>query len=126
MSTKISISFPVVIADSPGAQSYVDGVPHVQCYARSQTAALKTLKTLLEERIRQALAETRQHMISCKDGHVLVAEAKGGVASYTIHGPDRKHAGYCSLGQDGTFEAAVAAARGHAEQIFGGVAWEND
>jgi len=128
---KINIPFGVtLLADAKTGFSYADHVNGVGCYATTERAARKKLRSQLQEKVNNALAQLhndRRAMLGCGDGTVLLVEFRFDSWGYTIAGPGLKHYGACGCAYDATFatfDMARDDARRHAEQSYGGIVWE--
>ncbi len=95
-------------------------------YFKSKNEAKERVRGRVISVLREAEKRKKnssRHIISTKGGEVLLVEWKGECWGYLISGPGRRFAsgsvGFKSL------DAAVEAARKHAESGFGGVEWEH-
>lgn len=91
--------------------------------AKVKREAKITAKAFVDRAIRNQENRDRQ-LIACRDGHVLVVSYDDGwFYSIAEESREYKYAGSCICGDD--FAGTCSRARSHAEQCFGGVAWEN-
>jgi hypothetical protein len=100
----------------------------VSCHAGSKGRAKSKLRAGLLQEVQEAVKTAQnvnRRLIGCKDGTVLVVEYRYGSWGYSSWGPGRNHASACGLGADGTYEKALEAARKHAQDGYGGIAWEH-
>lgn len=121
----IQVPFRVIHCDDNGF-TFIDHT-HVSggTYARTATAGARRLRSVIQEQIDVALSDARAErwIIGAQNGTVLVIEQRHGTYQYTISGPNRQHAS-SAMGPD-SFEETRDRARRHAEQCYGGVAWEH-
>lgn len=124
MKTTINVPFAVEL-NGPTGSSYVLDVSGVSCYGSAAKA-----KNLLREQLRARIAEaltrqenTGQRVLGCTDGTLLlVSYAGNGAWGYSIINRDHQASGGC-IGA-ASFKAATEDAIRHAEQSYGGVAWQ--
>lgn len=124
---KFNVSFGVLIRrDSHGAHGYIDH-PNLSGVAYGSDAQIKNkLKALAEVQISEALRqqkEVRSRAVGCVDGTVLVIQFRYDAWSYCFAGPNHPKGGCVVGGKD--FDDVLASAKRHAEQSYGGVAWES-
>lgn len=126
MSTRaatISLRFQVVPA-APGQPAHIEGIPSVSTHAASPTRVRADLLGKLTTYVQDALAAAaspEREMIGCNDGTVLLV-AYHGAWAHEIAGPGRKHA--CATTGYTSFQEAREGAVRHADQSYGGVAWQ--
>lgn len=93
---------------------------------RSAPKAKKLLKEMLVKRVEEGLRAANHgnsgRLLGCTDGTVLVVRWAYDGWGYSIGGPGYKY-GTSSQGYK-TYEEAIAGAKNHAGQSYGGVAWE--
>ena len=91
--------------------------------ARVKSEARKEAEKYLK-RCEENLRNPEKQLIVCNDGTVLFVHFRNGW-EYSIAGKERvgAYAGVCLTGD--SFDDCKARARSHAEQSYGGVAWEN-
>lgn len=116
METKINVPVRVFVFD----HSLTADVPGSVRIAGVGAKSRRALRDKVDAAMREAMerAETIRRIIGCTDGTVLLVERGG----YAICGPGRTFAcgTYGAPGDDWS-----ARARHHAEQSYGGVAWEH-
>lgn len=124
-----AIQVPVQVESlRPDAWVYrVTGTRGVMCSTsvyRTEAAARTAIKANVLHVLREADVadcDQRRAILGCRDGTVLLVERCG----YRVAGPTRRDAlGGCLLPGASHAESLEAAKR-HAEQSYGGVAWSN-
>ena len=126
----ITVPFRVVRRDDDHGFTYVDHEAlSLSCYASSQSSAVAKLRPQLVAAVGDALVAVdsehrRQWIIGAGDGSVFLVQYSLGSWGYRICGSGRSYA-CSSWASDSTMEDAIAMARTHAADAFGGVGWEH-
>jgi hypothetical protein len=94
-------------------------------YASSPNNAKSKLRPLVTQQIADALTHVRNRqtrVLGCACGEVLIVNFRYGSWGYDIAGPGRNHCASCS--GFNSLEEAIEKAHDHANQVWGGVAWQ--
>lgn len=126
MTKTITVPFEAEVMTGENGFSYVPDAGAVSCYAGSEAQAVKQLRPLLINEVKDAMEQKKNYqvrMIGCVDGHVLLVQFKHCNWYYSICGESQTHAS--SIHSQSNLEDTVLAARKHADAVYGGVAWVN-
>jgi len=124
--TTINIPFPAKLETDSNYYGYVDHSSlHATTYGKASKAK-ETLRKRITEQIEEALLTVKNYQkraLGTVEGSVFVIQFHLGSWGYAIVGPGRKFGGSCTIGTR-NFEETVAAATKHANDSFGGIAWD--
>lgn len=136
MNTKSRISVPIELSSLP-ADDQIRPVPFntIQIGEDGKSISGYVSFAALRKQAARYIAETLQYhhdlmenfyrwIIGCGDGTILYVSWHNGAWFYDIMGPGRKHASGVS-GSWPDHKEAIKAAKSHAEEAYGGVAWDH-
>ncbi len=122
-----SISLPMSVHGGPGNQhATVEGIDATHVMASTPTGVRKALKARVMECLQKYNEAERNYqrcVIGCNNGTVLIVRFAYGSWGYDIAGAGRQGMSHSSS-TNKRFEDELRDARAHAEQSYGGVAWE--
>ncbi len=127
----VTLKIPVSIGETTAQGSYflntrMSGFFYSQG-AKARNDLREAAGAILEEGLDAIKFQSVLSLIGSVAGDVFAICRRNGCWGYIFYGPTRKHAGSGGvlLSTEGTYKDIVAAARSHAEESFGGIAWEN-
>ena len=123
--TTLNIPVDIRHDNSSGFTYCPDSQFESSVYGSSINSARSKLRPLIQQEIKDALTEHRncqRRVIGCKSGEVLVVHFRYGHWGYDIASEGRTQCASCSGFK--SFEEAVQKAVDHANQVWGGPAWQ--
>lgn len=122
----ITLPFTLRMVDDETGFTYFDhDHVHESGYFGSMAQAKRKLRAQLRDVVNEALRTVenyRTQLLATNDGHVFTVRYRYSHWGYSISGSDRGHSSSVA-GRD-SFDEALADARRHIDDAFGGVAWE--
>lgn len=127
----VTVNYPVALQVDDQSQPeriYCVDVPGSMMQYGITARSFRKMKAHVFELIDKAINDSdsdnrRKRLLVCRDGHCLVILREHGNWGYYMASSDRDYAG-SSWGR-ASMDEALADARRHAEQSYGGIAWES-
>ena len=92
--------------------------------ARTRKQARKDLNEQVDDALTTAQNNNKAYMVACGDGTIILVRYSHQSWGYTFFGPNRKNQGSGGCVTGDSYDETVIAARKHAKDCFGGIAWE--
>lgn len=124
----VSIKFPIRLCADGFCFVDDDRLSASNYYGHTLAKARKHLALCVESEIEGLLTASKhkdKYVIGCVDGTVLFVRFQHGGWGYEICGPGRSISAGCLMGKGIGKDSTIESARKHAEQSYGGIAWQH-